>query len=107
MKPLPRSKPNLQRLEAEVASRVRTLFERCPDLLGFSLYDLSTQDGVRAPAASEDDAPTVELGLTLTTRSHERDEAYELVTAEIDDLLSEEPIALALLRGRTFARTLH
>jgi hypothetical protein len=37
----------------------------------------------------------------------EYDEAYRQIADAVADIVSERPEALDLLRGRTFARTLH
>ncbi len=106
MKSMARTNSNLHRLEAEVAARVKTLFDRCPDLLGFSLHDFSASEH-EVGAAAAAGGLKVEIGLASNLARVEHDEICDFVAAELDELLSEQPFALALLRDRTFARTLH
>ena len=77
-----------------IDARVRQAFTRLPYLLGFSFdADLGIADVEVSPCAG------CEWG----------DELYEAVDAEIAALVSdlEEDEGTDLLRGRTFARTLH
>ena len=77
-----------------IDARVRQAFTRLPYLLGFSFdADLGIADVEVSPCAG------CEWG----------DELYEAVDAEIAALVSdlENDEASDLLRGRTFARTLH
>ena len=77
-----------------IDARVRQAFKRLPHLLAFSFdADLGIADVEVSPCAG------CEWG----------DELYEAVDAEIAALVSdlEDDEASDLLRGRTFARTLH
>ncbi len=78
--------PQLNRVEAELSARIGAVFGRFPDLSGFSLQDRTGS------------APVSEM---------EYEEAYKLIADAVADIVSERPEALELLRGRTFARTLH
>jgi len=99
--------PLLARLEASVAVTIRGLFARCPTLHGFSVQDRTTLlrelDPARIPDA---DLFVTEIGIfpRLGTRS---DEIYEEIKLAISNLVKDEPHAYDLLRGRTFARSLH
>lgn len=101
---------DLSHAEAEVAMKIRGLFVRCPELAGFAVLDM---DGWLAQSAdheaSDADAVLVVTDVGLTTRvSREQiDEVYDLIATAISDVLCERPEAFELLRGHTFARTLH
>ena len=104
---------HLHRVEAEVAMHIRTLFGRCPDLAGFAVQD-------RAPVRDlvfwshdndrSDEQPRLfvtDIGFSATVSWEELEEVYTLIGTAISDVVSEQPEAFELLRGRTFARTLH
>ena len=79
--------------EADLANRVQTLFARCPALCGFSVEGGGAQV------------------LDLTCYPAPDAERMEVILGEVSGLLSElaeeEPRAVELLRGRTFARSVH
>ena len=97
----------LGRLEADVQSRIRSLFARCPTLHGFSVQTRSTLpkevDQNRIPDA---DLFVTEIGVFPKLDS-QFDEIYDEITLAISDLVHEQPQAYDILRGRTFARRLH
>ncbi len=59
------------------------------------------------PAYLREDLFVTDLGFSAPVTDMEYDEAYRLITDAVSDIVSERPEALDLLRGRTFARTLH
>jgi hypothetical protein len=95
MKPLPHHPQTTppERSQALMHARIREVFQRLPLLLGFSLdHDLSVAD--------------IEL---RTWPGYEwSEEAYREIESEISALLAHvDDEVNELLRGRTFARTLH
>ena len=96
-KPLPQRAPTTTRrelLQERINNRVREAFLRLPLLLGFSLdTDLAIGD-IEVHAC-----PGCEGSVNV----------YRAIDAEITALVEElaREAALELLRGRTFARTLH
>jgi hypothetical protein len=80
------------RTEAIVEERVQALFRRLPMLSGFSLrQDLEFADvAVHA-------WPGYAVGPDF----------YQELVQALDDLAEERPDAVALIRGRTFARAFH
>ena len=77
--------------EAQLEALVETIFRRWPGLVGFSVEDAG------------------ELVLTEMETQPWSMQPYELlgeVSVALLDFVDEAPEALALLRGRTFARTL-
>ena len=97
----------LGRLEASIDAKMKALFARCPTLHGFSVQDRSMLprdlDPNRIPDA---DLFVTEIGIFPKLDS-QFDEIYDEITLAISDLVKDEPQAYDLLRGRTFARTLH
>lgn len=104
---------NLQRVEtdrawiaadADVASQIGALFDRCPELCGFSVQVKVSADG--NPGAEEELFVTaVSIAPRLTKEQY--GEIFGQISGALGDLLGERPEAATLLRGRTFARTLH
>ena len=78
--------------EAQLEALVQTIFRRWPGLVGFSVEDAG------------------ELVLTEMETQPWGVQPHELlgeVSVALLDFVDEEPGAIELLRGRTFARTLH
>ena len=97
----------LVKLEASVASKIRGLFARCPSLHGFSVQDRAMLPRDLDPSRIPDaDLFVTEIGIFPKLDS-QFDEIYDEITLAISDLVKDEPQAYDLLRGRTFARTLH
>jgi hypothetical protein len=90
--------------DAELASQIRRLFERCPDLDGFSV-----QAKVRAEGNpdGEEELFVTAIGIDQRARRDRYTDIFQEIAATLNDLLEERPEAHALMRGRTFARTLH
>jgi hypothetical protein len=94
-------------LMAEIEVGIAALFQRCPTLSGFTVQD---------PAALALDVPATRLDNALCVadvaiHAWPGDAGAEDVRTEIActllDLVEQHPGACALLRDRTFARTLH
>jgi len=83
---------SLERLQADLAARIQGLFRRCPALCGFSLDgELFLAELACHPPLDGERAAMV---------------ADEIAHA-LSELMDEAPEAAELIRGRTFARTLH
>ena len=77
----------------DLNERLEALFRRCPELHGFA---------VRL------DCPVPwELTCHPAHGGKEAEAALDEIAQMLSELLDERPEAAALLRGRTFARTLH
>ena len=99
--------PQLSRVEAELSALIWAVFGYFPDLCGFSLQDRTGLPDYIDASSLRDDLFVTELGFYAPVSELEYDEAYQLITDAVEDILTERPEALELLRGRTFARTLH
>ena len=84
------------RPETELAAVVGALFRRWPSLVGFSVQESRTLPKDLVIADVETDAWPVQP----------RELVGEIAVALLD-LMDNEPATRELLRGRTFARTLH
>jgi hypothetical protein len=71
---------------------IETIFQRCPNLCGFTV-----QDGPELALGEVSVFPCLEPSEQLLGE----------IAVVLLDLVEEDPQAGALLRGRTFARTLH
>lgn len=99
--------PDTAKLEASVTAKIRGLFARCPTLHGFSIQDRGMLPRDLDPARIPDaDLFVTEIGIFPRLDS-QFDEIYDEITLAISDLVKDEPHAYDLLRGRTFARSLH
>lgn len=82
--------------EAEIAAVVEALFRRWPWLVGFSVQEASTS----SPSLVVTDVETDPWDAKLLPLHGE-------IADAMLGLAEDEPAARELLRGRTFARTLH
>jgi hypothetical protein len=98
----------LSRLEADVATKIKTLFHRCPALCGFAVQDRAglpkDLDKNRIPDA---DLFVTEIGIFPKLGSDQYADVFDEITVTLSGLVAETPDAYDVLRGRTFARTLH
>jgi hypothetical protein len=79
-------------LHDQIQAIIQPLFERNPELCGFSVQpDLSFSDVSCHPALHGDDAR----------------ELIDEISGALRELAEEQPEAADLLRGRTLARTFH
>ena len=109
MKTLQRTKweTRLHRVEADLNVRVGTLFGHCPELASVSIHDLSGYSDSAKRSDQDADSLIIEIVPSRTVSRTEFEKIFALVSSEIVDFVSEEPEAMELLHGRTFARTLH
>jgi hypothetical protein len=85
--------PQRRRLEADLAARVELIFRKWPELSGFTVQEDAALPGHIVYGA------LVEL-----TRA---EALLSALTHLLFELVDEAPEAQALVRGRTFARTLN
>src|SRR3954462_11620341 len=98
----------LSRLEADVATKIKTLFARCPALCGFAVQDRAgLPKDLDKNRILDADLFVTGVGIFPKPDEEQYGEIYEETTAAFSDLVYEQPHAYDYLRGRTFARTLH
>ena len=83
------------RIQSQLEQQVESLFERCPELWGFSVR------------SENDELFVSDVGIAPRLSAQQYGEIYQDIARTLADLLEEDPGAEQLLRGRTFARTLH
>src|SRR5437773_11649556 len=99
--------PQLSRVEAELSARIWAVFGRFPDLCGFSLQDRTGLPDYIDVSSLRDELFVTDLCFSAPVSETEYDEVYTLISDSVADIVSDPPEPLALLRGRTSARTLH
>jgi hypothetical protein len=90
--------------DADVASQIGALFDRCPELCGFSVQVKISADG--NPGGAEELFVTA-ISIASRLSKEQYAEIFEQISGALTELLGERPQAATLLRGRTFARRLH
>lgn len=100
-------RPDLNRLESDLAARVELLFLRCPALYGFSVQQASSVTRERIALCLEGDLYLADVALHQVLDGERAATLLDEISQELLELVEERPEATALLCGRTFARTLH
>ena len=90
--------------DADVSAQISALFRRCPELCGFSVQVKVLAEG---KASDEDELFVTAISIAPRLSKEQYTEIFEQISATLTDLMAERPEAATLLRGRTFARTLH
>ena len=85
-------------------AQIDALFRRCPELCGFSVQPKVSADG---NTKGEEELFVTAIGIEPSAPRGQYAEIFEQIATTLKDLLGERPEAHALLRGRTFARSLH
>lgn len=101
------SKADQGRVEADVEARIKALFARCPALCGFAVQDRASLPASIDGAIPDADLYVTEIGIFPRISADQYGDIYDEITVAISDLVHHQPKAYDLLRGRTFARTLH
>lgn len=99
----PYAKPVKQPLPAPIES----LFARYPALWGFSVRGLADVPDNCSRSGDEAELFVSDIGVSPSLSSEQFGEIFEEIATTLSDFISEHPDAGELLRGRTFARTLH
>ena len=83
------------RIQSDLQQQVESLFERCPELWGFSVR------------AENDELFVSDVGIAPRLSAEQYGEIFQDIARTLMELVEEQPEAGEILRGRTFARTLH
>ena len=107
MKPLLAVYPDQKRVVADVQARIDALFVRCPTLCGFAVQDRSSLPEQLTEAQIPDaDLYVTEIGIFPKLSTDQYADVFDEITITLSNLVSEQPNAYDVLRGRTFARSL-
>ena len=107
MKPLLAVHPDQKRVVADVQARIDALFIRCPTLCGFAVQDRAMLPEQLTDAEIPDaDLYITEIGIFPKLSTDQYADVFDEITITLSNLVSEQPNAYDVLRGRTFARSL-
>jgi hypothetical protein len=95
------------RLQAEVETCVEDLFQRCPALRGFAVLPGARLHAERIARRLGEDLFLSDLAFHPLMDGDEAALVRDEIATTLLELVDERPEAVPLLRGRTFARTLH
>jgi len=98
---------DLPPIEADLAARMEIIFERCPTLYGFTVQDCSVLPEEFRSLALERELVVTDIGVYPNLSSAHSEQIYNEIAVALLDFMFERPAAKDVLRGRTFARTLH
>ena len=98
---------DLPPIEADLAARVDTIFERCPALYGFTVQDCSALPEELRSLALERELVVTDIGVYPYLNADQCEQIYNEIAVALLDFMFERPSAKEVLRGRTFVRTLH
>ena len=92
---------------ADLATQIKSLFAACPNLCGFVVEDLSGLHGDPDPHDGENRFVITQVSFDKPFSRNETHQICGLIISVFSELVAEQPEAYELLRGQTFARTLH
>jgi hypothetical protein len=107
MKPLLAVYPDQKHVVADVQARINALFVRCPTLCGFAVQDrASLPEQLTDSQIPDADLYVTEIGIFPKLSTDQYADVFDEITITLSNLVSEQPNAYDVLRGRTFARSL-
>jgi hypothetical protein len=99
--------PDQKRVVADVEAKMAALFLRCPALCGFSVQDRAQlPQQITEQQIPDADLYVTEIGIFPKLGAEQYADVFDEITVTLSNLVSEQPNAFDVLRGRTFARTL-
>jgi hypothetical protein len=109
MKPLQLGSLNsdLPSLDEDLAARVEIIFDRCPQLHGFTVQDSSALPEKLRSLALERELVVTEIGVYPFINAEQCEAIYNEIAVALLDFMYERPAAKDVLRGKTFVRQLH
>jgi hypothetical protein len=108
MKTLLSAHPDQKHVVADVQAKIDALFFRCPSLCGFSVQDRSTlPEQLTENQIPDADLYVTEIGIFPKLGADQYADVFDEITLTLSSMVSEQPNAYDVLRGRTFARRLH
>ena len=98
---------DLAPIEEDLATRIGAIFERCPQLFGFTVQDSSSLPEELRSIALERELVVSDIGVYPYLIADQCEQIYNEIAVALLDFMFERPAAKEVLRGRTFVRTLH
>jgi len=109
MKALHERTQNLQAesVAADLAARIAGIFEQYPILCGFSVLERSTLTKERAIVHLQGELCLADVSVSTWPGFQATPEFYDEIACMLLELMAEQPEAIEVLPGCTFARTFH
>jgi len=109
MKPLQLGSLNadLPSVDEDLAARLEVIFDRCPQLHGFTVQDSSALPEELRSLALERELVVTDIGVYPFINAEQCEAIYNEIAVALLDFMYERPAAKDVLRGRTFVRNLH
>jgi hypothetical protein len=98
---------DLPPLDEDLAARVEVIFDRCPQLHGFTVQDSSALPEELRSLALERELVVTDIGVYPFINAEQCEAIYNEIAVALLDFLYERPAAKDVLRGKTFVRQLH
>jgi hypothetical protein len=99
--------PDLPSLDEDLAARVEIIFDRCPQLHGFTVQDSSALPEELRSLALERELVVTDIGVYPFINTEQCEAIYNEIAVALLDFMYERPAAKDVLRGKTFVRQLH
>ena len=94
-------------LDDDLAARVEIIFDRCPQLHGFTVQDSSALPEELRSLALERELVVTDIGVYPFINAEQCEAIYNEIAVALLDFMYERPAAKEVLRGKTFVRQLH
>jgi hypothetical protein len=94
-------------MKKPVPASIASLFQRYPALAGFSVRGLHDIPDNCARSGDESELFVSDVGVLPSLTDDQYGEIFQEIASALSEILAEQPEAIELLAGRTFARTLH
>lgn len=98
---------DLPPLDEDLAARVEIIFDRCPQLHGFTVQDSSALPEELRSLALERELVVTDIGVYPFINAEQCEAIYNEIAVALLDFMYERPAAKDVLRGKTFVRQLH
>jgi hypothetical protein len=98
---------DLPPLDEDLAARVEVIFDRCPQLHGFTVQDSSALPEELRSLALERELVVTDIGVYPFINAEQCEAIYNEIAVALLDFMYERPAAKDVLRGKTFVRQLH
>ena len=98
---------DLPALDEDLAARVEVIFDRCPQLHGFTVQDSSALPEELRPLALDRELVVTDIGVYPFINTEQCEAIYNEIAVALLDFMYERPAAKDVLRGKTFVRQLH